>query len=80
MFSEYLEKLNNLPLHPNKKLKIISMYVYSKIRWKMSIYDLSVTWVIQSMDSLLKTYVKRWLHMHQGANFDHLKLPPVKLG
>ena len=76
MFSEYLEKLNNLPLHPNKKLKMISMYVYSKIRWKMSIYDLSVTWVIQSMDSLLKTYVKRWLHMHQRANFDHLKLPP----
>ena len=28
----------------------------------------------------MKTYVKRWLHLHQGANFRHLYLPIKKFG
>ena len=36
--------------------------------------------MLQNLGSIIKTCVKRWLHMHQGANFDHLKLPPSKIG
>ena len=54
--------------------------MYSKIRWEFSIYDLSCTWVVQSLDSIIKLYVKHWLHLPQGANFDHITLPSNKTG
>ena len=73
-------KIDRVLLHPHKKLRIISLYVYSKIRWEFSIYDLSCTWVVQSLDSIIKLYVKRWLHLPQGANFDHITLPSNKTG
>ena len=76
----YFEKLDRLPLHPKNKMKIISIYIYSKIKWEFSIYDLSITWVKQHLDSIVKSKVKRWLQLHPGGNFDHLKLPATKLG
>ena len=57
-----MDKIDRIPLHPHKKLRIINLYLYSKIRWEFSIYDISCTWVIQSLDSVMKSYVKRWLY------------------
>ena len=48
------EKLDRLPLHPKNKIKIISMYIYSKSKWEFSIYDFSTTWVKQHLDSIVK--------------------------
>ena len=59
---------------------IISRYVYSKLRWRFSIYNLSKTWVIQNLDCKIKEYVKRWLLLPQGANIRHLYLPAKYLG
>ena len=69
---------DRLPLHPENK--IVSRYVCSKRRWNLSIYEVSETWTIQNLDSIVKTYVKRWLHLHQGANFRHLYLPIKRFG
>ena len=69
---------DRLPLHPENK--IVSRYVCSKRRWNLSIYEVSETWTIQNLDSIVKTYVKRWLHLHQGANFRHLHVPNKKFG
>ena len=60
-FNKYISILNQLPLHPKNKLQVISKFIYSKIRWRFSIYRLSETWVIQNLDSIIKEYVKRWL-------------------
>ena len=68
--------IDRLPLHPENK--IVSRYVCSKRRWNLSIYEVSETWTIQNLDSIVKTYVKRWLHLHQGANFRHLHVPNKK--
>ena len=75
-----MDKIDRIPLHPHKKLRIINLYLYSKIRWVFSIYDISCTWVIQSLDSVMKSYVKRWLHLPQGANFNHITLPSSMMG
>ncbi|CAB4019443.1 Hypothetical predicted protein, partial [Paramuricea clavata] len=77
---EYLEKINRLPLHPRNKILIITKYVYSKLRWRLSIYRLSQTWVEQHLDNKIISYIKRWLHFHKGANMTHLKLASSKLG
>ena len=78
--SKYMDILNRLSLHPKNKLQIILRYVYSKLRWRFSIYRLSETWVAQNLDSTIKEYVKRWLHLPQSANFRHLYLPAKQLG
>ena len=79
-FNCYIEKLNMLQMHPKNKLLVISKFVYSKIRWEFSIYNFGVTWVTQNLDSIIKEYVKRWLHLPQSANFGHLYLPVKQLG
>ena len=73
-FNQYISILNQLPLHPRNKLQVISKFIYSKIRWRFSIYRLSETWVIQNLDSIIKEYVKRWLQLPQSANFHYLYL------
>ena len=78
--NQYVEVIDRLPLHPKNKIMIVSHYVYSKLRWNLSIYEVSETWTIQNLDSIVKTYVKRWLHLHQGANFRHLHVPNKKFG
>jgi hypothetical protein len=78
--SLYANVIHRLPLHPSNKLMIIMRYVYSKLRWRLTCYDIALTWVIQNLDPIVRDYVKRWLNLHQGANTRHLYLPGSKLG
>ena len=79
-FNTHINTINRLPLHPKNKLNIITRYVYSKVRWRFSINKLGETWVKQNLDSIVKEYVKRWLHLPQNANMSHLYLPTKYLG
>ena len=54
----YIEAVNNLPVKSVDKIRIVSRYVYSKIKWWMSIYDLGMTWVKQNCDSLVTRYFR----------------------
>ena len=78
--AEYLERIDRPPLHPKNKILIVTRYVYSKLRWRLSIYNMSQTWVEQHLDNKVTEYVKKWLHFHQGANVTHLKLATKKIG
>ena len=42
-FNSYIDTINRLPLHPKNKLNIITRYVYSKVKWRFSIYKLGET-------------------------------------
>ena len=59
---------------------IVSCYVYSQLKWNLMICEVTETWTIQILDSIVKTYVKRRLHLHQCANFRHLYLAIKKFG
>ena len=78
--SKYLSKLDSVPLHPRKKITVINKYVSSKIRWPLTIYSFSETWIKQTLDSLILRYVRKWLHFHPGANTSYLRLPLKKIG
>ena len=77
--SKYLTKLDSVPLHPRQKITVINRYVTSKIRWPLTIYSFSETWIKQTLDSLTLRYVPKWLHFHPGANTSHLRLPLKKI-
>ena len=70
--TDYLEKMHRLPLHLRNKILITTKYVYSKLRWRLSIYKLSETWVVQQLDDKIINYVRRWLHFHKGKTL-HIK-------
>ena len=54
--------------------------MYSKLRWRLTTYDILHTWVKQNLDLIVTEYLKRWLNLHQGANARHLFLPTSKFG
>ena len=65
---EYTNSIDTLPIHPLCKIEICQKYVYSKI--KLSIYDLSETWVKE--DSCLNRLYRKWLQLPISANITHL--------
>ena len=78
--SDVLIKCHSLPLTPLNKLSVIQRYVYSKLRWKFSIYDLAETWVVRNIDNQISKFVRLWLRLHTGANLTHISLQSKKLG
>ena len=77
---EYLKKTDLFPINPFSKIKIIQNYVYSKIRWRFSIYNISVTWIKQNIDPVISKYIRKWLQIPVSGNITHLKLPKSYLG
>ena len=45
--TNYLQKIDILPLHPLQKIEICQLYVFSKLKWRFTIYHLSETWEIK---------------------------------
>ena len=50
-------------LYIKNKLNIIRDMFIAKLDGIFSIYKLGKTWVKQNLDSIVKEYVKRWLHL-----------------
>ncbi len=44
-----LEKIDQLPLHPRFKLELYAKYLLPKISWHLTIADINITWVKQSL-------------------------------
>ncbi len=75
-----IEKTDSLPLHPRSKISIVTLYMYSKLRWWFSCYQLDLFWLKGSCDSLILRYIRKCLNFHPGANVSHLNLPLKRLG
>ena len=61
--TEILNIIDCLPLHLRKKLMIYSRYLLSKISWDLTIADLDVTWVKNTLDNLCHNHIRRWLEI-----------------
>ena len=57
----YTNRIDTLPSHPLCKIEVCQKYVYSKIKWSLSIYDLSETWVKENINSYLNQLYRIWL-------------------
>ena len=56
----YITTIDKLPLKSVNKLVIIQRYMYSKLHWKLSIYNLGETWVVQNLDNVILKYARKW--------------------
>ena len=77
--TEILKIVNCLPLHPRKKLMIYSRHLLSKISWDLTIADLDVTWVKNTLDNLCHNHIRRWLEIPPRGTIEILLLPTKQL-
>ena len=76
--SDYLEKI--LSLHPKHKINIATKFVYSKLRWDPTIYDLPETWIAENLDNKVNCYIRKWLSIPVSDNVNQLCLNVKNLG
>ena len=54
-----IQSIEVLPLHPRNKIKLYLRYVPPKLSWDLNVSDISVTWVKQSVDPVVNTFVRQ---------------------
>ena len=78
-FKEMMNTIDQLPLHPKNKMNIYSRYILPKLSWDLTISDITVTWVKQVLDPILKSYIRQWLEIPISGTLDVLSLSKDKL-
>ena len=56
------------------KIKIITTYVMSKLRWRLSIYNMREKCIVENLDNKITYYVRKWLHIPRSGNISYLQL------
>ena len=59
--SDYLEKIYILSLHPKHKTNVVMKFIYSRLRWDLTIYQLPETWIAENLDNKVNCYIRKWL-------------------
>ena len=77
---ELLKDIDSLPLHPRNKLLIYHRYLLSKISWDLTIANISMTWIKQTLGNKVSDYIRRWLEMPISGTLDVISLSKQKCG
>ena len=65
-----MKKIDDLQLHLKNKILICQRYVLPKLSWNLSIADIDITWVKQSLDNIVNQYVRSWLEIPISGTLD----------
>ena len=80
LLSSLMNKIDLLHCHPKNKLLLYHRFVLSKVSWNFTIANLGKTWVVENLDNLVSSYVRRWLDLPISATLSTLALPKAKYG
>ena len=58
-----MSKIKDLPSHPKNKLLLYHRLLLSKLSWNLTIADISKTWIIDNLDSIVSKYIRQWLEL-----------------
>ena len=75
---DLLAAIDVLPIHPRNKLLIYHRYLLSKLSWDLTVADISITWVKQSLDSIVNQQVRFWLEIPISGTLDIIQLSKGK--
>ena len=73
-------KTDNLLCHPKYKLLLYHRLVLSKLSWHLTIADLSKTWVVDNLNNIVTSYVRKWLELPISATISSLILNKSRYG
>ena len=80
LLQDLMKRIDSLSCHPKNKLLIYHKFVLSKLSWHLTIADLSKTWVVQNLDSIVTRYVRQWLDLPISSTLSTLILQRSKYG
>ena len=78
--TDFLNKIDQLPLHPKNRIRLYSQYVLSKISWHFTISDIGKTWVNETLDPIVSKYIRKWLELPISATLSNILLPYNRFG
>ena len=70
--NDLMTEIDQLPCHTKYKLSLYHCFIPSKIAWHLTIADLSKTWVIENLDTIVATFVFHWLKLPISATLNQL--------
>ena len=72
--------IDEKPLHPKNKLLLYSQNVLSKLSWHFTVADISKTWIIANLDSIVNGYSRKWLEIPISGRLSNVFLERNKFG
>ena len=60
LVQDLMNGIDMKPLHPKNKLLLYSRYVLSKFSWHFIVADISKTWIIEIIDSIVSGFIRKW--------------------
>ena len=72
--------IDEKPLHPKNKLLLYSRYVLSKLSWHFTVADISKTWIIANLDSIVNGYIRKWLEIPISGTLSNVFLERKEFG
>ena len=78
--NDLLSKNDAIPCRPRNKRLLYHRLVLSKLSWHSTISNLSKTWIVENIDSLVSRYVRQWLEGPISATLSSLLISKSKYG
>ena len=78
--NDMMTKIDQIPCHPKYKLSLYHRFILSKIAWHLTITDLSKTWVVQNLDTIVAKFVHHWLELPISATLSQSIISKCKYG
>ena len=69
--SNYLENRHSFFTSKTKK-NILAKFLYSKVKWDLTIYHFPKTWIVQNLYNKENRYICKWLSIPISGNVNHL--------
>jgi hypothetical protein len=74
---ELLTTTGKLKVRPQKKLKILKLFIHAQLIFEFKIYDLPLTWVENSLDAMCTSYVRDWMETPISSCVGEIQRLPV---
>ena len=78
--NDLMTKIDQLPCHRKYKLSLYHRFNLSKIAWHLTIADLSKTWVVENVDTIVSKFVRHWLEIPISATLSILIISKSNYG
>ena len=71
---------DKLKISVQLKMRIFSQYIQAQMLFELKIYDLTPTWVEQTLDSLCSKFIREWLELPISACLNEVLILPKNQG
>ena len=80
LVEDLMSSIDSKPQHPKNKLLLYSRYVLSRLSWDFTISNIPQTWIKENIDSLVNSYIRRWLEIPVSGTLSTIFMTRNKFG